>query len=190
MSAKGREALEGRLQVREVMTRDPVTVSPRMRLDHAASLMKEDDVSSLIVVRKGVPVGIVTENDFVEKVVAKNLKPGHLSVKDIMNAPLITVSPGIEITDAARTMCSLRIHRLAVLEDGKLVGIVTESDILKISPELIDITREFEKINRTAPRIGAPVLAMGICEGCQSFSEELREKDGIHLCKFCIEELD
>ena len=179
-----------RLLVSEVMTKDPVTVSSRMRLDHAASLMKENDVSSLIVVRKGVPVGIVTENDFVEKAVAGNLKPGNLTVKDIMNAPLITVSPKVEITEAARTMSSLRIHRLAVLEEGKLVGVLTESDILKISPELIEITREFEKINRAAQRIGEPVLAMGICEGCQSFSEELRERDGLHLCKFCIEDLD
>lgn len=179
-----------RLLVSEVMTKDPVTVSSRMRLDHAASLMHEHEVSSLIVVRKEVPVGIVTENDFVSKVVARNLKPGHMTVKDIMNVPLVAVSPGVEITEAARTMSSLRIHRLAVLEDGKLVGILTEGDILKISPELIEITREFEKINRSAERIGAPVLAMGICEECQSFSEELREKDGLHLCKSCIEEED
>lgn len=190
MSAKARSALEGRLLVSEVMTKDPVTVSSRMRLDHAASLMKERDVSSLIVVRKDVPVGIVTENDFVLKVIARNLKPGHLTVKDIMSSPLVGVSPSVEITDAARTMSSLRIHRLAVLQEGTLVGILTESDILKISPELIDITREFEKINRPSERIEPPVLAMGICEGCQSFSEELREIDGIHLCKFCIEEQD
>lgn len=190
MSAKAKSALEGKLLVSEVMTRDPVTVSSRMTLDHAASLMQEHDVSSLIVVRKDVPVGIVTENDFVLKVVAHNLKPGHLTVKDIMSAPLIAVSPRVEITEAARTMSSLRIHRLAVLDDGKLVGILTESDILKISPELIELTREFEKINRPAERIEAPVLAMGICEGCQSFSEELRERDGVHLCKFCIEEED
>ena len=172
------------------MTKDPVTVSSRMRLDHAASLMQDYGVSSLIVVRKDVPVGIVTENDFVLKVVARNLKPGHMTVKDIMNIPLITVSPRVEITEAARTMSTLRIHRLAVLADGKLVGILTESDILKISPELIEITREFEKINRPSERIEAPVLAMGICEGCQSFSEELKEKDGLHLCKSCIEDQD
>jgi len=182
--------LDRRLQVNEVMTRDPVTVSLRMRLHHAASLMKEKDVSSLIVVRKEVPVGIVTEKDFVEKAVAGNQKPSHMTVKDIMNAPLISVSPGVEITDAARTMSSLRIHRLAVLEEGKLVGILTESDILRISPELIEITREFEKINGPGELIGEPVQAMGICEGCQSFSEELKEVDGLHLCKFCIEDLD
>jgi CBS domain-containing protein len=179
-----------RLLVNEVMTKDPVTVSPRMRLNHAASLMKEKDVSSLIVVRKEVPVGIVTEKDFVEKAVAKNLKPSHMTVKDIMNSPLVTVSSGVEITEAARTMSALRIHRLAVLEEKKLVGMLTESDILRISPELIEITREFEKINRPGELIEEPVVAMGICEACQSFSEELKERDGLHLCKFCIEDLD
>jgi len=182
--------MDGRLAIREVMTPDPITISPRMRLNHAAALMKENDVSSLIVVSKGVPVGIVTEKDFVEKSVAPNAKPSQLTVRDIMSSPLVTVAPSCDVVQAARTMASLRIRRLAVLEQGRLVGILTEGDLLKISPELIEITREFEKINRPAERIGAPVMAMGICEGCQSFSEELRERDGLHLCKFCIEEQD
>ena len=182
--------MQRRIQVGEVMTHDPVTVSPRMRLDHAASLMKEKDVSSIIVVRKAVPVGIVTEKDFVEKSVAANLKPGHMTVKDIMNAPLVAVGPATEIAEAARTMSSLRIHRLAVMEEGRLVGILTESDLLRISPELIELTREFEKLNRPGPLFGQPEQAMGICEGCQSFSDELVEMDGLQLCKFCIEDLD
>jgi len=180
--------MDGRLAVREVMTKDPITVSPKMRLNHAAALMKERDVSSLIVVRKNVPVGIVTEKDFVEKSVASNSKPSQLSVKDIMSSPLVTVGPGVDIADAARTMASLRIRRLAVLEDGRLVGILTEGDILKISPELIELTREFESINLKEEKISEEMVMMGICEGCQAFSEELKEHDGLHLCKSCLDD--
>jgi CBS domain-containing protein len=182
--------MDGRLAVREVMTKDPITISPRMRLNHAAALMKERDVSSLIVVRKGVPVGIVTEKDFVEKAVAANVKPSQLTVKDIMSSPLVTVGPGVDLVEAARTMASLRIRRLAVLEDGRLAGILTEGDILKISPELIEITREFESINTRTEKISEDIVTMGICEGCQSFSEELREHEGLHLCKSCLDDQD
>lgn len=182
--------MNGRLAVREVMTPDPITVSPRMRLNHAAALMKEGEVSSLIVVSKGVPVGIATEKDFVEKAVASNAKPSQLTVKDIMSSPLVTVSPSVDIVQAARAMASLRIRRLAVLENGRLVGILTEGDILKISPELIEITREFESINTRAEKISDEIIIMGICEGCQAFSEELREHEGLHLCKTCFDEQD
>ncbi|MBM4249611.1 MAG: CBS domain-containing protein [Euryarchaeota archaeon] len=182
--------MNAHLAVREVMTPDPVTVSPRMRLNHAAALMKERDVGSLIVVRNDLPVGIVTEKDLVEKAVAVNAKPSQLSIKDVMSAPLVTIGPEVDIAQAARMMASLRIRRLAVLENGRLVGILTEGDILKISPELIEITREFERINTREERIHEEVVTMGICEGCQAFSEELREHDGIHLCKSCFEDQD
>ena len=182
--------MKGRLAVREVMTPEPVTVSPRMRLNHAAAMMKEAGVSSLIVVSKGMPVGIVTEKDFVEKAVASNAKPSQLTVKDIMSSPLLTVAPNTDIAQAARTMSSLRIRRLAVLEDGRLLGILTEGDILKFSPELIEITREFENINTRVEKFSDEIVTMGICEGCQAFSEELREHEGLHLCKSCFEEED
>jgi CBS domain-containing protein len=182
--------MDGRLAVREVMTKEPITVSPRMRLNHAAALMKEREVSSLVVVRKDVPVGIVTEKDFVEKAVASNARPSQLTVKDIMSSPLLTVLPGVDIAEAARMMASLKIRRLGVLDEGHLVGILTEGDILKISPELIEITREFESINTRTEKISEEVVTMGICEGCQAFSEELREHEGLHLCKSCLDEQD
>jgi len=188
MTAKEAERLERRIPVREVMTRDPITVSPRMRINHAASLMKEKEVSSLIVIRKDMPIGIVTEKDIVEKAVAMNAKPSHITIKDIMSSPLLTVQPNTDIAEAARTMASLKIRRLVVVEDSKLVGILTESDILRISPALIELTREFESIHRDRDKIKEMPMLMGICESCQSFSEELKEHDGLHVCKFCIED--
>jgi predicted transcriptional regulator len=161
-----------------------------MRLNHAASLMKEKGVSYLIVIRKDVPIGIVTEKDLVEKSVAANAKPSHITIKDIMSSPLLTVQPGVDIADAARTMASLKIRRLVVVEDSRLVGILTESDILRISPALIEITREFESINRERDKIKDAIYTMGICENCQSFSEELREYNGLHICKFCAEDTE
>ena len=181
---------ERRIPVREVMTRRPVTVGPGMRLHSAAALMRRRSISSLIVVRKGAPVGIVTEKDIVEKCVAKDSRPSRMSVRDVMSSPLVSVDPETDLVDAARRMASLHIRRLAVVGKGRLLGILTESDILRISPELIEITREFGAINKSGEREAAEVVTEGLCERCETFSEELRERDGLHLCRECIEDMD
>ncbi|MEM4728157.1 MAG: CBS domain-containing protein [Thermoplasmata archaeon] len=181
---------DGRIAVGEVMTRKPITVSPGMSLHRAALLMRRRSISTLIVASRGSPVGIVTEKDLVDKCVATNTKPSRLKIKDVMSSPLVSVGPDTDLVDAARKMASLRIRRLAVIEKGRLVGILTESDILRISPELIEITRELRAINQHGERVPPETVREGMCERCESFSDELVERDGLHLCKNCIEDLD
>ncbi|MEW5759515.1 MAG: CBS domain-containing protein [Candidatus Thermoplasmatota archaeon] len=175
------------IPVREVMSKEPVTASPKMNLAHAADLMREEDVGSLIVVRKNVPIGVVTESDFLRKAVAKNLKPSQATLKDIMSTPIITIGPEEDIIDAAKKMADLKIRRLAVIDDGKLIGIITESDILRISPTLIEITREYAKIN-SYENVPVENLTSGICECCNAYSDSLIEKDGMLICDICEKE--
>ncbi|MGQ9581924.1 MAG: CBS domain-containing protein [Thermoplasmatota archaeon] len=182
------EGDERRIQVREVMTRSPVTVGPRKRLDSAAALMRRRSVSSLIVVNGGAPVGIVTEKDIVEKCVAPNTRPSRLTVRDVMSSPLVSVRPQTDVADAARRMASLRIRRLAVVERGRLVGILTESDILRISPGLIEITRELRAMSQHGERARPEVVGEGVCESCEAFSDELMERDGLRLCRDCADD--
>ncbi len=184
------ESEEKRIQVREVMTKRPVTVGPRMRLDSAAALMRRRSVSSLIVVNRGAPVGIVTEKDIVEKCVASDTRPSRLTVGDVMSSPLISVRPQTDLADAARRMASLKIRRLAIVERGRLVGVLTESDILRISPELIEITRELRAINQCGEGSRPEVVGEGVCESCGAFSDELMEREGLRLCRDCAEDLD
>ena len=138
--------MRDRVPVMEVMSRSPVTASPDDTVDRVAGVMRTRDIGSLIVVEDGVPAGIVTERDIVTKVAAANLVPQTVKVRDIMTAPVVAIHPHEEVAEAARVMSDRKIRRLAVVEGGKLVGVITENDIIRIWPHLIEVTREYARL--------------------------------------------
>jgi CBS domain-containing protein len=168
----------------EVMSRDPVTVEPMEAVDSASKLMKDRDIGSLIVVKNGKPVGIITEKDIVAKVVAENAKPSGVKVKKIMSSPVKMIHPHESIEEAARLMAENRIRRLVVSDEKKLLGIVTENDIIKIWPDLIELTRE---ISRIAPERPSGPAEQGYCELCRVYAYNLEEVQGQILCRDCRE---
>ncbi|MFQ5839040.1 MAG: cyclic nucleotide-binding/CBS domain-containing protein [Thermoplasmata archaeon] len=165
------------------MSKKPVTVSPDATIKEAAELMRERDVGSLLAVSSGKPIGIVTEKDLVTKVVAEDLKSSKIRVKEVMTSPVVTVSPYQEILEAAKTMADLNIRRLAVVDDDNLVGLVTENDVLKVWPALIEITRDRAEMSAPAGESG-----VGYCETCSMFSDRLSLHNGQLLCPECREE--
>ena len=169
----------------EIMSKNPATAPPTIKVSKAASLMKKHGVGSLIIVKDKVPIGIVTERDILTKVVAQNIKSDEVTIKEIMSAPVICVHPHMDIHDAAKKMASLQIRRLPVVEDSILIGVVTEKDILKISPQLIEITEEYARINRYVDVTEEKIS--GYCEICKAFSDQLRDVDGELLCRRCEE---
>lgn len=173
-----------KVPVMEVMTRDPVTVTEDKMISAAAALMKERDVSALIVVDGRKVTGILTDYDIVHKVVAENMHPSELRVKDIMTSPVVSIHPHTEVENAARKMSREGIRRLVVTDNSDLQGIVTENDILKIWPGLIEITRELQKVGMTDKVMEKE---SGYCESCKVFSASLVELDGQLLCPECRE---
>ena len=97
----------------------------------AAILMRENNISSLLVKHKGDFVSIVTEKDIINKVVAEELYPGDVKVSEIMSKDLFTVSKNESIEEAAKLMRKKGVRRLVVLENERIVGIITETDIAK-----------------------------------------------------------
>ncbi len=93
--------------------------------------MRENNISSLLVKHKGDFAGIVTEKDIINKVVAEELYPGDIKVNEIMSKDLVTVSKNESIEEAAKLMRKKGVRRLVVLEDERIVGIITETDIAK-----------------------------------------------------------
>ncbi|MEM4637929.1 MAG: CBS domain-containing protein [Candidatus Woesearchaeota archaeon] len=126
-------------KVIDVMTNKPVTAGKDITLKEAAQIMLDSNVNSLLVVESEKPIGIITDEDLVRKVIAKGLDPKKIRVKDIMATDLITISPGKDIYDAMKVMRDHNIRQLPVVEKGKLVGFLTAKDILKIQPELFDL---------------------------------------------------
>ncbi|MFZ3170281.1 MAG: CBS domain-containing protein [Candidatus Methanoperedens sp.] len=97
----------------------------------AAILMRENNISSLLVKHKGDFVSIITEKDIINKVVAEELYPGDVKVSEIMSKDLFTVSKNESIEEAVKLMRKKGVRRLVVLENERIVGIITETDIAK-----------------------------------------------------------
>jgi len=181
--------METRMSVREIMTRDVVTAESNTKASEAGEKMIKHNVGSLIVTEKGEPVGVVTERDLVLKIVSKDVKSSSLMLKDIMTQPLVTVEPNESISDAARKMVRLDIRRLPVIENDKLVGIVTDTDMIAVSSELTDILADIIEMNREHISFHeSKKLTQGICERCGGLSGSLELVNGTLVCESCKDE--
>lgn len=167
----------------EIMSSGPRCVELDSTVLEAADMMRRHSVGSLLVLSKGAPVGIITERDLVTKVMAEDGVPSEFPVAEIMSRPVVSVHPHTEVVKAAREMADHGIRRLAVMEDDELVGIVTENDIIKVWPRLIEITREAALIGVE----GSSGATLGYCELCGAFSENLLAQEGQLLCGECRE---
>jgi CBS domain-containing protein len=107
-----------------------VSIDSKARVKEAARLMIEKGIGSLIANRDGLPFGIVTERDLMEKIAAEGVDPTKMTVSEVMTAPLTTVDAGSSIVDAARRMVEKRVKRLVVTDQDKIVGIVTQTDLV------------------------------------------------------------
>jgi len=116
--------------VKDLMTKNVVTIDADKTVVEAAVLMSENDIGDLVVVEKNTPVGIVTERDFVRRVLAER-KSVNTKVSEVMTTPLKVIDPDAPIKEAARRMVNRKIRRLPVIKDNKLVGILTAADFAK-----------------------------------------------------------
>jgi len=112
------------------MTKTVITVEANKTVTEAAALMAENDVGNLIVMDDNTPIGIVTERDFVRRVLAKE-KPSKTKISEVMSTPLRVIDPDASLKEAARRMVRKRIRRLPVIKDNKLVGIITTTDFAR-----------------------------------------------------------
>jgi CBS domain-containing protein len=117
-------------KVKDVMTKTVITVESTKTVTEAAALMAENDVSNLIVLEDNMPIGIITERDFVRRVLAKEKSP-KTKISEVMSTPLRVIDPDATLKEAARRMVRKRIRRLPVIKDNKLVGIITAADFAR-----------------------------------------------------------
>jgi len=118
-------------QLRDIMIKKVITIDRDKNAQDAAKAMAEHEIGSLVVVSEGKPVGIVTERDLVRKVCVKDTVSSKIPLADIMSSPVIFAEPDMPIETAVQRMFNSKIRRLVILENDKLVGIVTVSDLAK-----------------------------------------------------------
>jgi CBS domain-containing protein len=145
-------------KIEDVMTHEVATIAPESTLYEAARIMGEKRIGSLIVVKYDTPVGIITERDLLGEVVSRGIDlekdwlVGGVSIKEekveeIMSYPLTTISLKSQIKEAAQTMIEKKIRRLGVHDSGKLVGIMTASDLIRSLPEIPEIMRVWFEVD-------------------------------------------
>jgi CBS domain-containing protein len=182
--------METKVTVHDAMTSNVVTVSPKSSVADAALVMSQKKVGSLIVKSNAEPVGLITESDIIRKVVSKDIKASKITINDVMTKNLIKIDPGEELNEAARLMAKMNIRRLPVVKNGFLVGILTSSDVMMVSPELTEILVENAKIENQMEFSDKDRIVPGTCEVCGNFMEFLDEFDGKFVCEECKEDLE
>jgi CBS domain-containing protein len=113
------------------MTKYVVTIDANKTALEAAKIMAEKGISSLIVQKHQDPIGIVTERDFVKKICIKEIQASHVKVNEIMSKIRTFADPEIPIEVAVQRMVNHKIRRLPIMENGKVVGIITVTDLAK-----------------------------------------------------------
>ncbi|RLI09371.1 signal transduction protein [Candidatus Bathyarchaeota archaeon] len=138
--------MSGILLVRDIMARNVKTVRTDDTVLEAVSKMNKFRIGSVIVTNNGRPVGIITERNILQRIVEPGFDPAVVRAKDIMSSPLITIDPNAAVEEAAQIMARKQIKKLPVVENDKVVGIISTSDIVRTSPTQLGILEELLRV--------------------------------------------
>lgn len=177
------------IPVNEIMTVDVISAAPDETAERAAKLMNRHEVGSVMIMKDQISLGILTERDLVRKVMAEGKDPRLIKLESIMTAPLITIDEGMELNEAAEYMEQNNVHKLPVLRNGRVIGLITDHDILKVEPGLIETLQENENVSNPAFLIPNKRGVRGICESCENYSSQLEELNGCWMCPVCKEDM-
>jgi predicted transcriptional regulator len=171
------------VEISEVMTEGVIAVEKDKNLKSASRILQEEGIRGLIVVEDGEAVGVMVCRDIVYQVVRTGGSPEDVTVGQIMSEDLIVAEEDEQLSDVAMEMLRNNVSRIPVVRGDMLVGIVTQSDILRAWPGYAEIIDEREEMDRDATPI--PESSEGICESCGNYSESLMNSDGMLMCERC-----
>ncbi len=116
--------------VNQIMKTNVVSIDENATVQDAAQQMVKSNIGCVIITRDGIPFGIFTESDFV-RIAAKG-NPLFTAISGVMSTPLVVISPGETLWEAAEIMKKKDIHKLPIQDENKIVGIITASDLVKV----------------------------------------------------------
>ena len=175
--------MDQQVELKEVMTEGVIAIEKEERVVDASKLLRDEEIRGLVVVDEEDAVGVVVCRDIVYEVVSKGLNPEETKVADIMSTDLIVAEEDEYLDDVAMAMSQNNVSRVPVVRGDMLVGIVTQSDILRAWPGFAEIMSEdIEMEAEASPR---QRTQSGVCDECDNYSENLVEVEGRHLCEEC-----
>ena len=116
-------------QIRDIMEKNVITIEKDKTAQDAAKIIAEKDISFLVVMNDGLPEGVLSESDFVRKIAVEGKKSDDVPISEIMSYKFRSVGPTTTIEDAIQKMLNNNIRRLLILENDKLVGVITQTDL-------------------------------------------------------------
>jgi CBS domain-containing protein len=137
--------MAGTITVRDAMTKDIKVVREDTNMQEVVATMLKFDISSIVVVQKERPIGLVTHEDVLARIMQQDLLPSALTARQVMSTPVSTIGEEASIEEAAQVMARKKIKKLVVTKQGNLVGIITSMDIVREEPKLVAILEELLK---------------------------------------------
>ena len=181
--------METGYRVCDVMTRKPIAVSPQTSVRDCARIMRDNNVSSLVVRENDVLKGHITDDVLIRVVVADGLNVDKTVASEIMLTRVPTIEPKKDIYDALMMMRDYEMRQLPVVDQengSKLVGLLTLKDILKIQPQLFELLVDKIVLKEEEQKLtGGRYPLEGTCDNCGQFFPKLYEVDGYFLCSKC-----
>jgi CBS domain-containing protein len=138
--------MSGFILVRDIMTRNVKTVRTDDTVLNAVQKMNKFNIGSVIVMSNNRPVGIITETNIMRRIVEPRMDAGTVWAKDIMSSPLTIIEPNATVEEAAKVMVDKHIKKIPIVEGGKLLGILSTSDIVRASPTQLGILEELLRV--------------------------------------------
>ena len=145
----------GDKKITEIMTPAPLaSIESSLTVEDAAKLMKKAGKSSLVVLKNGIAVGIITERDIVRRVVALEVSTTTTKISGIMSSPIISADPDNTVSDVAKLMSDRGIRRVIVMKKSLIMGAVSAKDFVKVIVTEGDKDVQFFKamMRSSAPR--------------------------------------
>jgi CBS domain-containing protein len=172
-----------RVLVRDIMNSPVISASPQDTIKDIATKMKEERIGSIVIMENEKAVGIITDWDIVSNAVINDVKPTMVKASDIMQK-LHTIEGEEGITEAARVLRQHNIKRLGVVYKNRLVGIISASDVIAVTPDLVDVISEKAAVMRGEIGRSAGNIS-GYCDECGEWSDLLQFGEGTFSCEEC-----
>lgn len=172
------------IKVKDAMIKGVVTGKSDQTVFEGSKIMKENDIGSLVICGQDKPLGIVTREDIINKVVAANKSPNEVKMGDIMSKNLITCTPDCDLSESAILMSKYKYERIPVVSMGKLVGIISTREIAKVAPAALDVLTEHMRIEKPESVEAEEDTTEGICESCGNQADLYKVNDS-WVCESC-----
>ena len=135
-------------QIRDIMEKNVVTIEDDKTALDAAQLISEKDVSFLVIMKNNIPIGVLSESDFVKRLAADDKKASEVIVSEIMSSNFRWVEPETEIEDAIQKMLNNNVRRLVILDNSKLVGVITQTDLTEFLRDKLLVDKTIKNIQK------------------------------------------